>query len=166
MIAPEAYFAKLASAEPPPRLRRYASRARDELARLHQHVRRIGTMLDVGAGLGYALHLSAADEKFAIAPDLQSRKYLDHIGARLIDWAGTEPDRYDLILVSHVLEHFSPDDVRPRLDQLVRGRRPRGLLYTEVCPAAWAGNSMTISMSLIRSSSRPRRCNAWWSRST
>ncbi|MEM8695977.1 MAG: methyltransferase domain-containing protein [Pseudomonadota bacterium] len=131
-IPPEDYFAAMDSADPPRNLKRYVARAKDQLRRIRKIGGEIGAMLDVGAGPGYALRVSEADEKFAIEYDKHSRKYLDHIGARVIDWDTVEKHGYDAVLLSHSMEHFEYRDLLPRLKMLAKSLNPGGVLYAEV----------------------------------
>jgi SAM-dependent methyltransferase len=133
-LMPEEYFQLMESDNPPANFMRYYARARDQLARIKSFVPDVRSMLDVGAGPGYALHISGSARKDAIEFDQNSKKYLDFIGATLLDWDRLEPDRYDVILMSHVLEHFLPADIHPRLNALARALRPGGIVYIEVPP--------------------------------
>ncbi|QLC26658.1 class I SAM-dependent methyltransferase [Parasphingopyxis algicola] len=131
---PELYFAKMDSEHPPKNLARYIARARYQIKNIRRFIPRIGAMLDVGAGPGYALRASGADKKFALEHDEYSRKFLHHIGATLVEWETASRHRYDVILLSHSLEHFEYSDVVKRLRMLVSSLNPGGLLYVEVPP--------------------------------
>lgn len=133
-IDPETYFAQLDSDNPPKNLQRYVSRAKTQCERIRSYVANIGTMLDVGAGPGYALHVSDADNKFALEYDEHSSKYLDYIGAEVVSWDNVSNHRYDVILLSHSLEHFQYSDVRPQLSGLISALNEGGILYIEVPP--------------------------------
>lgn len=133
-LNPEEYFQLMASENPPANMIRYYSRARDQIARIRSYVPEVDSMLDVGAGPGYALHISGSARKDAIEYDRNSKKYLDYIGATLIDWDQLKPKQYNVVLMSHVLEHFLPADIHPRLNMLARALRPGGIIYIEVPP--------------------------------
>ena len=134
-IPPEIYFTRQPGEDGLPiTLKRYFGRATDQLARIRKHMPTLDAMLDVGSGPGYALHLSEARVKDAIEYDRNSKKYLDYLGANLITWDTIPTEKYDAVLMSHVLEHFLPADVEPRLRALFGALKPGGLLYIEVPP--------------------------------
>ncbi len=131
---PANYFARMDSRTPPQNLARYRNRARAQVKRIREYVPSIGAMLDVGAGPGYALRVAKAKKSYALEYDEFSKKFLDHVGATMVDWNTVGDFRYDVILLSHTLEHFQFDDVLPRMTQLVDRLNPSGLLYIEVPP--------------------------------
>lgn len=133
-LDPESYFAKMESDNPPKNLARYIGRARNQIRKIRKYVPEIGSMLDVGAGPGYALWASGAKQKFAIEYDDFSRKYLDYIDATIVDWDAVPRHRYDVVLLSHSLEHFQFTEVLTRLELLMNSVNPGGLLYIEVPP--------------------------------
>ncbi len=131
---PEQYFARMDSDTPPGNLARYRNRARTQISRIRKRMPDIGAMLDIGSGPGYALRTAGARESFALEHDRYSRPFLDHIGARIVDWDTVGDFRYDVILLSHSLEHFQYGDVLPRLTKLVDRLNPGGIFYIEVPP--------------------------------
>lgn len=133
-VDPEVYFAEMDSENPPKMLARYIGRARSQIRKIQEYIPEITSMLDVGAGPGYALRVAGAKEKYAIEFDNYSVKFLDYIGAVCLDWDEVSKHRYDAILLSHSLEHFEYSDVVPRLEVLIGRLKPGGVLYIEVPP--------------------------------
>lgn len=133
-LDPEVYFERMDSGNPPRNLARYIGRARYQIGRIREFVPDIGAMLDVGAGPGYALRAAEAKKKFALEFDEYSKKFLDHIGATIVGWETASNHRYDVVLLSHSLEHFQYSDVLERLCMLMGTLNPGGLLYIEVPP--------------------------------
>jgi len=115
-------------------LKRYFDRARGQLKRIKSLIGSIDAMLDVGAGPGYALHLSNAKRKDALELDESSNKYLDYIGAGRVSWDNLPANTYNVALMSHVVEHFEPADVRERLGKIAASLKVGGILYIEVPP--------------------------------
>lgn len=131
---PAAYFKLLNSNAPPGNLARYIGRARDQAKRIRNVMPGAQSMLDVGAGPGYALYACNFGAKFAIEQDRHSRKFLDFIGATLLEWNEVRGLSFDVVLLSHSLEHFAHDQMFDRLKCLVDALAPGGLLYVEVPP--------------------------------
>lgn len=96
------------------------------------------TILDVGAGFGTTLHL--ARHRFwpdatllAVEPDATMADYLAHAGSRqLADLEEVSPGSCDLIVASHVLEHYQEEEVLDVLTRLRSLLSPRGTLLAEV----------------------------------
>lgn len=130
-LEPSIYFSD-AHREVSPALKRYFSRATDHLEMIRKANGVLGRVLDFGSGPGYFLHLSGAAEKYAIEFDERSKKYLDFLGAKLLNPESLEPESMDVIEASHVMEHLSSETVRETAETLVRALRPGGLLLAEV----------------------------------
>jgi SAM-dependent methyltransferase len=96
------------------------------------------SILDIGAGLGTALHLArqmfgSAVSLQAVEPDRYACDYLRHIGVqihgRLED---VPPASCDLVLASHVLEHIPHAELPGTLRQVRRALRVGGAFLIEV----------------------------------
>ncbi|THV10585.1 class I SAM-dependent methyltransferase [Rhizobium rhizophilum] len=127
-IPPEQYFL----GEPTPKLKGYFSRAKqqaDALARAGAH---FGNVLDYGSGPGYFLYISGAEQKFAVELDQESRKYLDYIGAEQLHADSLPVAAFDVIVASHVVEHFTASTLSPLLGSMLAALKDTGLLLIEV----------------------------------
>jgi len=96
------------------------------------------SILDVGAGFGTTLHF--AKQEFwpeatlhAVEPDLSMAAYLQHIGAEMLpDLDQARPGAYDLIVASHVLEHYQASEIGSILQRLHALLAPGGIIVAEV----------------------------------
>lgn len=96
-----------------------------------------GRVLDIGAGEGVFLSLVDARRKFAIEHDLHGRRILkDELGIELLADPQSARDM-DLIVASHVVEHFTAAGVIEKLEELRQGLSEGGTLLVEVPPGAW-----------------------------
>ncbi|MEQ8356258.1 MAG: class I SAM-dependent methyltransferase [Kiloniellaceae bacterium] len=130
--APAAYFADPAHMFKPQRSR---SQLRLAASHLSCTPRRI---LDLGAGFGTTLHLARAEfwpeaELTAIEPDLSMAPYLHTVGAEVVP--GIEQaaqNSYNLIIASHVLEHYQAFEIMELLHSVRKLLAPRGIVVAEV----------------------------------
>lgn len=96
------------------------------------------TILDLGAGFGTTLYLAKHEfwpdaSLTAVEPDLAVQGHLAAIGCRhLPSLEDVAPESCDLIVASHVLEHYQADDIRDVLTKLKSLLSPHGLLLAEV----------------------------------
>ncbi len=105
-----------------------------------------GVVLDLGAGFGTTLHLARRDfwpqaEFIAVEPDLSMQPYLAALGCRQVP--GLEdvaPQSCDLIVASHVLEHFQATEIEDVLTRLRSLLRPGGRLLAEVPNSDFSAN--------------------------
>lgn len=131
-VEPETYFSE-AHRESSQMLRRYYARARNQVIRLKKHEGRFNRVLDFGSGPGYMLHISHTREPHAFEPDLESKKYLDYIGARQYATLDEIPKGYfDVIVASHTIEHLVAEELIDTLNLLIGALRPHGLMLIEV----------------------------------
>jgi len=100
----------------------------------------INNLLDIGSGAGQNLidfkQQYSSLNLFAIEPSLDSHKHLSSINAKVIsgdvdsDWAAGEDQKYDFVIMRHVLEHFlDPVAVMKKVQKVLA---PDGLLYLAV----------------------------------
>ncbi len=95
-------------------------------------------ILDLGAGFGTTLYLARRDfwpeaELIAVEPDSTMGEYLATAGCRQIsDLNDAVPASYDLIIASHVLEHYQADDIGRVLARIRSLLAPSGMLLAEV----------------------------------
>lgn len=129
---PAAYFASRESMFKP---QRSLSQLRLAARYLPGPPRRI---LDLGAGFGTTLHLARQEfwqeaALLAVEPDSAMAPYLQHIGAEVVQ----APDQVaaqsvDLVIASHVLEHYPAGQVAGVLQELRRLLAPGGIVVAEV----------------------------------
>lgn len=135
---PAAYF----SQDPPAaRYARYFARAKSQVATLARHGAGFDSVLDYGSGPGYFLYISQANEKFAVELDEESDKYLRYLGATKLDPNNMGRDRFDAILASHVVEHFTASTLDNNLINMASALKKGGLILIEV---PQAGHSFAI----------------------
>lgn len=116
-----------------PKIAKYFERAQRHLTLLAACGAGFGRVADFGSGPGYLLYLSKAAEKVAFEPDLNSAKYLAHIGATRLDRVEQLLDHaFDAVVASHVLEHVVPEDLQKTVDILLKSLAPGGKLLIEV----------------------------------
>lgn len=125
---PETYFK---GTNTPAHLRR-VRRAESQLSALKKSNARLDRVLDYGSGAGLFLHLCKPKEAFAIEADAAAHKHLDYLGATRITPTNLEKMSFDVILASHVLEHFPAFDLLPTVRQMLAALAPGGQLLIEV----------------------------------
>lgn len=124
-VSPKEFFQSVPS--------NYRDRAFNQIERLSSLGADWGSVLDYGSGPGYLLALSPGKSRFAVEPDHFSRKYLDHIGARVKPLDQFDDSCMSVIVASHSLEHLAPEDLDYVILQLKRILVPnRGLMLWEV----------------------------------
>lgn len=97
----------------------------------------IGAILDIGCGEGFLLQRIEAAEKFAHELDENVRDILlDEIGATVVQQLDVE-SRYDTVVASHVLEHFTYLDIRDKLKTIFKSMRSGGIFLMEVPGGAY-----------------------------
>jgi len=97
----------------------------------------VESMIDVGAGLGATLHYAKSryfegiNRVLAVEKSQQSWPFLDFIGIPYVSDISEAEGQWDVMIASHVVEHFrNPlDYVRDKMVPLIR---PNGLLLVEV----------------------------------
>ncbi len=129
--APAAYFASREAMFKP---QRSLSQLRLAAKHLPDPPRRI---LDLGAGFGTTLYLAkefwAEAALLAVEPDSAMAPYLQHIGAEVVQSPGqVEAQSVDLVIASHVLEHYQAAEVAEVLQELRRLLAPGGIVVAEV----------------------------------
>lgn len=110
---------------------------------LGTHAPRPGCLLDIGCGNGRFLRLakSAGWRAWGLEPDPNAaavaRQFADHLIVGGYDAAGSMPGHFDVVTVSHVLEHvYDPHEF---LDVCHTALRPEGMLWVEVPNFAGCG---------------------------
>lgn len=126
-VDPAAYFNSNS-----PKLANYFNRARHQVESLKQRGATFGKVLDYGSGPGYFLHVSQAVEPYAVELDTASDKYLEYLGVRKIAPDALPSDFFDVVLCSHVVEHFTAEDLQANIQSMVRSLKQDGLLLIEV----------------------------------
>ncbi len=127
-VDPELFFA----AEPDKATSRFFTRARRQVEILQTQGARFERVLDFGAGNGAFLFTSRATATFAIEPDVASRKYLAYIGATRIEPDQIVPGSFDIVVSSHVFEHFTTTTLHENLHTVVRSLKPGAFFLLEV----------------------------------
>lgn len=127
-IPPEVYFGPLR----PDHLKGYFDRAEHQLMNLRKLGANMGRVLDYGSGPGYLLHASSANEKYAVELDGDSDKYLDFIGAKKLAPRELPQRFFDVIVASHVVEHFTATSLERLLKSMLLSLNEGGLLLIEV----------------------------------
>lgn len=129
---PEVYFSEAYKAQSKA-IGRYFARAQRQEKLLETLCARFDSVLDYGSGPGYFLYCSKAKRKFAFEPDQASRKYLDYIGATVIErLEDIQPNTFDAIVASHSIEHLVAEDLIATLRRLIGALKPDGRLLIEV----------------------------------
>lgn len=115
-----------------PKLAPYFNRAKHQTEALRKRGATFGKVLDYGSGPGYFLYATKAAEPYAIELDTASDKYLQYLGANRITADDIPADFFDVVLCSHVVEHFTAEDLQKNLQSMVRSLKANGLLLIEV----------------------------------
>jgi SAM-dependent methyltransferase len=117
---------------PEPGYGRYFARAKTQIAALQKHSAVFNRVLDYGSGPGYLLFESKAKQPFAVELDGQSDKYLEYLGATKLDPNNLGTETMDVIVASHVVEHFTHTNLDINLGSMANALAPGGLLLIEV----------------------------------
>lgn len=131
-IEPEQYFSPEMRSKSP-RLSRYFARANRQLSVLESLRNPLKHILDFGSGPGYFLSISQAKTLAAFEPDLDSQKYLSHIGATRYENLDDLPrGSFDAIISSHSMEHLVAERLVKTLTVLFSCLKANGSLLIEV----------------------------------
>lgn len=128
-MPPQEYFH---ISKPGPKMRRYFGRAKAQVTALAELGAKFDRVLDYGSGPGYFLFECAAKYPFAVELDGESDKYLEYLGAKKLDPANLDPNSMDVIVASHVVEHFTDQNLDENLNSMVDALSDEGLLLIEV----------------------------------
>lgn len=128
-MPPEEYFNQ---ATPEPRHKHYFSRAEAQVSALARHGAKFDRVLDYGSGPGYFLYVSNAARKYAVELDEHSDKYLAFIGAERLSAEVLNEREFDVIVASHVVEHFTAETLKPNLKGMADALSDGGHLLVEV----------------------------------
>ena len=91
-----------------------------------------GRLLDIGCGEGFLLHAVEAREKYALELDENVQDILTgEIGAELVTDL-SRPDFYDAIVASHVVEHFTYENIREKFREIASSLKSGGVFLCEV----------------------------------
>lgn len=110
---------------------------------LAPHVAAESAILDVGAGRGGLAHafrqhgyphVSGLDPAEGCVAAMRTAGLCAHVGELEADHWPTDPDRFELIVLSHVIEHVF--DATAALSRAAQRISPRGLVYVEVPDAS------------------------------
>jgi len=124
----------------------YRSKLHLEIARRLISKKSQISILDCGAGLGTTLYLSKHYFKkpslFAYENDQVSHKYLDHLKVSYfsgdpIESLNSFKKKFDLIILSHFLEHISPESIIDFVDLILDKLNRGGALIIEVPNDNW-----------------------------
>ncbi len=115
-----------------PKLANYFNRAKHQTEALKARGATFGKVLDYGSGPGYFLYTSKATEPHAIELDTASDKFLEYLGAKRITADTIPTGFFDVVLCSHVVEHFTAEDLQRNLQSMVQALNANGLLLIEV----------------------------------
>lgn len=127
-IPPTEYFRDIHN----PRLTKYFGRANAQIESLSHAGATFGRVLDYGSGPGYLLYASEAAEKYAVEFDSASDKYLNYMGATKLKPDELPPNYFDVIVASHVVEHFTSTTLNDCLRAMLAALKSDGLLLVEV----------------------------------
>lgn len=100
-------------------------------------------ILEVGSGAGdffQALQfLGYKTENYAIEPQEDAHSSLEALGVSVVQTTlksdeeeENYPQNFDLVVMSHALEHFNGVDILPILERIKKYLRPQGLFFCEV----------------------------------
>jgi lipopolysaccharide biosynthesis regulator YciM/2-polyprenyl-3-methyl-5-hydroxy-6-metoxy-1,4-benzoquinol methylase len=130
-IDPEEYFSANAKVKFPS-LKTYFNRAQAQFNSLEQYGAKFKKVLDYGSGPGYFLYICDAKYPFAVELDSHCEKYLKYINAKKIEPSGLPQHFFDVIVASHVVEHFTDKTARIIITSMLKALKPEGLLLIEV----------------------------------
>jgi SAM-dependent methyltransferase len=130
-IHPEEYFGEN-SENKYPFLKHYFERSRSQSVILHDHGAVFDKVLDYGSGPGYFLKICGAKEPYAVDPDRSAEKYLHYINAKIIEKDELPTDFFDVVVASHVVEHFDAKNAISIIHELLQSLKKDGLLLVEV----------------------------------
>lgn len=126
-VEPAVFFDALGTSR-----QRIVRRARAHARLISQFAGRPRVVLDVGAGVGVTLALTAAERKVALELDSVSVPYLDYQGIEIIDDLAAFTGRADVIIASHFLEHLPISGLAPFLAAVRCSLACNGILLAEV----------------------------------
>lgn len=130
-IEPSIYFSA-ESRKKYKKLGRYFSRSSAKISALKKYNANFDCVLDYGSGPGYFLYLSQPKNSFAVELDQQSDKYLDFLEAKKMHPDQLPENFFDVIVASHSIEHFTPEELHNRLIQMANALKRSGILLIEV----------------------------------
>ena len=129
-LNPKNYFENLYDL---PKLKRYFNRAEAQISSLRSYGASFKRVLDYGSGPGYLLYTSKAKEPYAVEFDKESDKYLKYLGAIKLNPNELPENFFDVIVASHVVEHFTLTNLHINLINMVRAlKKNSGLILVEV----------------------------------
>jgi SAM-dependent methyltransferase len=128
-MPPEAYFNQ---EKPEPRYARYFGRAKAQVSALAAHGAKFDRVLDYGSGPGYFLFECEAKRPFAVELDDSSNKYLDYLSAKNLAPNELGEKTMDVIVASHVVEHFTQKTLEQNLASMARALDVGGIMLIEV----------------------------------
>jgi len=116
--------------------------AQIQLCRMFCNYQNLNAILDIGAGYGFTLEatdtLIASAKKYAIEPSKQTTQYLEKKGITVFQKI-FEPEvtneinmNFDIIILSHVLEHFRGSEVKNVIFSLKSILQKNGIVLCEV----------------------------------
>ena len=97
--------------------------------------------LEIGSGKGDFFNLLKSSGRsgnfFALEPQEAAQEHLDEYGVQIINANITEPKvlgekKFDVIILSHALEHFNPHDLKAICKNIYDGLDKGGILLCEV----------------------------------
>ena len=130
-IQPEEYFGENAQ-DKYPSLKHYFERSLSQTHILRKHGAVFNRVLDYGSGPGYFLKICGAKELYAVDPDRNSEKYLYYINAKIIENDELPTDFFDVVVASHVVEHFDAKNAINIIRAILQSLKKNGLLLVEV----------------------------------
>lgn len=93
-------------------------------------------VLDVGAGEGFFLHFVDARDKYACELDKYCVRILQSELGVTIQQLEDRENFFDLVMASHMLEHFTFDTIKDVLENIMRAMKPGAYFHLEVPPGA------------------------------
>ncbi|PMR73055.1 class I SAM-dependent methyltransferase [Billgrantia endophytica] len=127
-IDPEVYFKSGSS----PGLSNYFDRANEQVGNLAKLGAEFNVVLDYGSGPGYFLYACKAQQPYAVELDSYSNKYLEYLGAQKLSSEALPESFFDVIVASHVVEHFIAEALIENLKGMLKSLKPGGMLLVEV----------------------------------
>jgi SAM-dependent methyltransferase len=114
-------------------------RAKTQLQLAQKYLKkRPSKILDIGAGLGTTLYIAKSQfypeaDLFAMEPDKYARENLHYLGAEIYtDYRMIKKRSFDLVIVSHVLEHLNFSEMSNLLQHIHASLMDDGVLLIEV----------------------------------